>query len=103
MDADKRRLFMRLSLILVTAIIGFLCFGCSSNAKFDEGKEVVAKVESFRNEKGRLPNSLGEIGIVETESGPIYYKKESDSKYIVWFGKELGESMTYDSDTKKWK
>ncbi|MCB1024644.1 MAG: hypothetical protein KDB79_09655 [Acidobacteria bacterium] len=94
---------MRLSLIVVLSIIGFLCFGCNSSAKFDKGKEVVAKVENFRNEKGRFPNSLDEIGIDETESGPVYYKKTDDSKYIVWFGKELGESMIYDSDTKEWK
>ena len=68
-----------------------------------KGSEAVVKIEKFRNEKGRLPNSLSEAGIVETESGPIYYRKESESKYILWFGKELGESVTYDSETKQWK
>ena len=89
-------------LFLIIAFAGIFVFACGYSEKLKQGNEVAAKVERFRNEKGRLPDALGEIGIVETEGGPIYYKKESTTKYIVWFGKELGESATYDSDTKKW-
>ena len=92
----KSKLFLTLSLSL-------LIFACGANEKLKQGNEVATKVEKFKSEKGRLPNSLTEIGIVETESGPIYYKKESETKYILWFGKELGESVVYDSDTKQWK
>ena len=76
---------------------------CDHRAKTSLGNEVAQKVEKFKTEKGRLPNNLIEIGIVETETGPIYYEKKTESRYILWFGKELGESMTYDSDTKQWK
>jgi len=88
---------------LLTTIIGFAISGCVSAEKMAKGNEAVAQIEKFRNEKGRLPNSLSEAGIVETESGPIYYRKESESKYILWFGKELGESVVYNSETKQWK
>lgn len=81
----------------------FVAVACNSNEKIAKGNEIIAKVENFRNERSRLPNSLTEIGVVETESGPVYCKKESESKYVLWFGKELGESVTYDSDTKQWK
>jgi hypothetical protein len=94
---------MRLRMFLIVAMISILCFACSSNEKLQQGKTVVAKVENYKSKRDKLPNSLSEIGITETESGPIYYRKESESKYIVWFGKDLGESMTYDSDTKTWK
>ncbi|HXG84427.1 MAG TPA: hypothetical protein VNI84_10400 [Pyrinomonadaceae bacterium] len=50
-----------------------------------------------------MPDSLNEIGIEEKEEGPIYYEKESESRYVLWFGKQLGESATFDSDTKEWK
>ncbi len=92
---------MKLKLFFIFVTLFTLC--CAFHDKQVQGNEIVAKIEKFKTEKGRLPNSLGEIGIVETESGPIYYKKESESKYIVWFGKELGESATYDSDTKQWR
>lgn len=93
---------MKYKIILTVALICSLTFGCIGNGKLKQGNEVIAKVEKFRDEKGRLPNSLGEIGIVETESGAVYYEKKSETKYIVWFGKELGESATYDSDAKEW-
>jgi hypothetical protein len=67
-----------------------------------EGNEVVAKIERFKKDKGRLPLSLSEIGIEEKEEGPIYYQKQDSSKYVIWFSAELGESVTYDSSTKKW-
>ncbi len=88
---------------LLAIMILFIALACNSDRKIAKGNETIAKVENFRNEKGRLPNSLTEIGIVETESGPIYYEKKSESKYILWFGKQLGESVVYDSDTKQWK
>ena len=92
-----------LPIFLLAAIICFAVSGCGSTEKIAKGNEAAAKIEKFRNEKGRLPNSLSETGIVETEAGPIYYRKESESKYILWFGKELGESVVYDSETKQWK
>jgi hypothetical protein len=92
----KSKLFLTIALFL-------LIFGCGSDERLKRGNEIAAKVEKFRSEKGRLPNSLSEIGVVEIESGPIYYKKESETKYILWFGKELGESVVYDSETKQWK
>jgi hypothetical protein len=79
------------------------CAACSTeNRLITEGNEIVGKIESFRKDKGRLPDSLSELGIKETEEGPIYYAKQSDAKYELWFGMELGESVSYDSDTKKW-
>jgi hypothetical protein len=88
---------------LLATIICFAISGCVSTGKLAKGNEAVAKIEKFRNEKGGLPDSLSETGIVETEEGPVYYRKESESKYILWFGKELGESVVYDSETKQWK
>jgi hypothetical protein len=87
-------------------IIGFifLTLACNSNQRMSEGNGVISKIEKFKNKNARLPDNLSEIGIVENEScRPVCYKKESESKYIVWFGKELGESTTYNSDTKQWK
>ena len=69
------------------------------------GEEVVRRVENFRTIHQKLPESLTEIGIeVKSESDPpVYYRKESSDHYIVWYGLSLGESMTYDSATRKWE
>jgi|SRR5579859_209091 len=76
-----------------------------SNPKQRLGEEIVRKIESFRVAQTRLPESLDEIGIeVKSLSDPpVYYRKESPDRYIVWYGLSLGESMTYDSATRKWE
>ena len=89
--------------LLVTTAICFSTLACSHSDKIKKGNEAAARIEDFRIKNGKLPNSLSEVGIEETESGPIYYEKKSESRYILWFGKELGESVVYDSDTKQWK
>ncbi len=94
---------MKIKILLAIVLVCSSLFACGYSDKIEKGNEIAAKIEKFRNEKGKLPESLSEVGIAETESGPIYYKKESETKYILWFGKELGESMIYDSDTKEWK
>jgi hypothetical protein len=95
-------IFMRFGLLLILAVFVF-GFACTNGEKIKQGNNVAAKIEKFKTEKGGLPNSLSEIGIEEKMEGPIYYRKESETKYILWFGEGLGESVTYDSDTKTWK
>ena len=102
-EVKNEMAFINRKLFLAITITGIFVFSCGYGEKLEKGNEVIAKVETYKKEKGRLPNSLSEIGIVEMESGPIYYKKQSETKYVIWFGKELGESATYDSDTKKWE
>lgn len=87
---------------LLMSVFSIILFSCS-NPKLQSGVEVISKIEKFRSENNRLPNNLTEIGIIENEGGPVYYEKKTESEYILWFGKELGESMTYDSQTKAWK
>ena len=93
------------SLALVVVLSMMLC-SCDTLVKRDikkEGNEVIAKIESFKKDNGRLPESLEEVGIVVTEGGPFYTKKDS-SRYILdapW-GFD-SKSLVYDSATQKWE
>jgi hypothetical protein len=90
--------------LLALSLILASCVGDSrEHLLMREGDEIVKGIESFRKENQRLPESLSEIGVEEKEEGPIYYAKKSDMRYVVWFGMELGESVTYDSETRKWR
>ncbi len=93
---------IKLLIIIVFANI-FLNIASCSNSEIRQGNEIVSKIEKFKSEKNRLPNNLTELGLVEDEAGPIYYEKKGETKFILWFGKALGESAIYDSDTKQWK
>jgi hypothetical protein len=67
-----------------------------------QGDSLIHLIEAYQRQKGRLPASLTELGRLETEAGPLYYRQLSPIAYEVWFGTSLGESETYSSLTKKW-
>jgi hypothetical protein len=93
---------MRRSLLFaISALVFVVGTGCWGPSKRDASNVVISKIEEFKRVKGRLPNSLSETGVEEEESCPCYCKT-SNGSYIVWYGTMLGESDTYDSETRKW-
>ena len=72
--------------------------------EYRQATEVIAAIEQFKASHGRLPASLTEAsGLPDTESGPIYYEPSNSTDYQVWFGRSLGESYTYDSQSGVWQ
>ena len=96
-------------LLTATAIVAVLGLGALGWYKthpelwpqFAEGQELIAQVENFRQENGRLPSER-EVG-PNDESGPVYYQSTGTDSYQVWFGRELGESYLYDSTRGSWR
>lgn len=87
--------------VLVLAIIFILRLSENRSYKV-EGQALVEKIENFKEMKGKLPDSISELGIdSEMGEGP-YYKKESDSTYIVYFNIGFDNSLVFSSNTKKW-
>lgn len=64
------------------------------------GNQIIARVEAFKKDRGRLPDKLEDLGIND-DSG-VSYCKVSDDEYIVWFGTTLGESETFSSQSRHW-
>lgn len=86
--------------------LSFLDVDCNQDKKqslIKQGNEIAAKVEAFKAKNGKLPNSLQNIGVEEKLEGPVFYEKKSDTEYRLWFGAELGESVVYNSSTRKWQ
>jgi hypothetical protein len=73
------------------------------NPEIDLGNGIIVKIELFKKKNGKLPDQLSDLGIKETEQGPIYYEKRDSINYTVSFGTSMGESMIYYSDSKKWE
>lgn len=92
-------LFLIIVLPIASCIAGYE-FDAWQNKK--EGKKVIAQIEGYKLQHGRLPASLTDIGIEEKMEEPIYYGVEDDNGYYVYFGTTLGESTTYHSNTRKW-
>ncbi len=72
------------------------------HSDFEVGKQIISRVEAFRATHGHLPDTLKDVGMNEDDRR-VYYRKDGDTHYIIWFGTTLGESETYNSDTKKWE
>lgn len=89
-------------ILILAFFLAVSCFGARERTLKKEGAAIIEKIETFKANNSRLPDSLSEVGIKSTEKGPIYYRKTSDSSYEIWFGAELGESVTYNSQSKAW-
>jgi len=105
----NQQILIYVSCLLAIGLCGYAYFSVFGPDEFvwrgriREGQELITRVESFRQEHHRLPESLEEAGIRDPDSLRVYYKKCDDSKYLVWFGTTLGESMTYNPVTRKWE
>ena len=72
--------------------------------QYRQATAAIAAIEQFKASHGRLPVSLAEVsGQPDSESGPIYYESSNSTDYVVWFGRSLGESYTYDSQSGVWQ
>lgn len=93
--------------LIFCAVGGVTLFGPDQLSYWDEirrGNRLAAKIESFRREHGRLPESIDEVLIRDDLKKYLFYEKCRDNAhYVVWFGTILGESMYYDSATRKWE
>jgi len=89
--------------VLIILFVSTIIFGCNSEKTLKEqGNDLVKKIEAFKDENGYLPERLSDIGIEEKMEGPLFYRKWDSVNYTVWYGTDVGESMTYYSDTKEW-
>jgi len=99
------RMALIICFILAGGYAAYFLFAPASirySSEIRRGNRIAREIDRFRARKGHLPLSLTEIGKLESESGPFYYERCGESRYIVWFGTTLGESMTYDSAKRVW-
>jgi hypothetical protein len=88
----------------ITILFLFWVFTCSCSDKREKiGEEVYLKIVQYQKTNGHLPDNLNDIGVEEKMEGPIYYQKQTDSTFQIYYGGELGESIVFDPLTKKWK
>jgi len=94
-------LFLLIPVILIVVVL--LPDRLIYASKFNAGNKAVSRVESFKRNRGRLPEALDEVGIEDSESSQVHYTRQSATEYTVWFGTTLGDCMTYDSRSEKWE
>lgn len=93
---------MILVAVLVLVFIVFFTTDLAYLNKYRSANYVINELEEYYLNFGQYPNSFEDIGMVVTESGPIYYEKINKDRYFLYFGTTLGEGKYYDSKIKKW-
>lgn len=89
----------RMIKILVLSILISSC----TDKREKIGEAIYLKIVQYKNSNGRLPDGLNDIGIEEKVEGPIYFQKQTDSTFIIYYGGTLGESIVFNPLTKEWK
>ena len=90
------------SSFILASLAGWLIFSSLFDARLlREGSRLVARVEAYRETRGKLPESLSEIGV--SEEGRWCYAQREGGFYILWHGRGLGSSTAYDSRERIWK
>ena len=79
--------------------------GCGQlpDSRRSAGDDLVARVEQYRAVRGALPEDVRALGVEERLEGPAYYRRVDSTRYEVWYGADLGESVTYRSETGDWE
>lgn len=91
-------------IFLILTIFLFLTSCCDILCERQKHAElIIEKVEKFRQETGRLPEKVTEVGIDDKQDSLSFYEKKSKDEYEVWYGLDLGTSKIYNSKTKKWR
>ncbi len=103
MIKNKTMELRRFCLLLTVLCLPLPACSASWDSKRSQGEVVIQKIEAFRAHQKRLPRSLTDVGVRESEDGPVYYRQITDTRYEVWYGTSLGESVTYDSERKTWE
>ncbi len=93
-----------LSIALGLAVAAWLHFSQKRNERLLlHGDAIVELVEQYKAQHGTLPVDLKQAGVQGELGEPIFYKKESDSKYRVWIERSYNDTLYFDSDAKIWE
>ncbi len=92
-----------LACLAIAGLAAILKGGYDHRLLMKEADAYQLRIKGYRSEFGRLPDDAHEMGLQEDLAGLIFYKKVSESDYVLWYGTTLGESVTYSSKTGKWE
>lgn len=102
----KKALIITLSIFLVLFAFWFFYLRTAqTDSLIEQGNSIVQKIEKYKTEYNKLPNSLEDIGIpvVSEIDPPLYYEKRDSIHYTVAFSTSPDNSKIYYSDSRKWE
>ena len=89
-------------LIAILAIIAFLPKWEAYRME-QRGSKIIETIEKFKVQHGRLPESLGEIGLIDDMHTQPFYSKRSENEYELHYSWDFDRGYGYFSKTGKWR
>jgi uncharacterized protein YxeA len=98
-----KKIVIGLVIILFFAIAVIFYFRYTENKSYtSKGNELIEKVEEYKQKNGELPETVSDLGIIETMGEGPYYEKIDSLNYIVFFNIGFDNRKIYYSHSKKW-
>lgn len=92
--------FSFVALLIVGGIVAFsLSWRWREYRLTQQVEPIQTALERYHQQHGSYPESLATASIPEHEE--IFYQRERDGTYLLYFGMELGESVTFHSPDRK--
>lgn len=100
----KRKIIILFIVIVAIGIgtIRILQYKEDKNYK-KRGEILISKIEEYRKQKGRIPDSLSDLEIAEEMGDGPYYEKKDSLHYIIYFNIGFDNTKIYYSKTKEWR
>lgn len=96
---NLKRLQIYSSILLISLLSSCCDLLCERQ---QHAESLIEKVETFKQETGRLPENEQELKM-EAQMHLSFYKKINNEEFEVWYGTGLGASKIYNSKTKTWR
>ncbi len=94
-----------ISAIIAAIIIAFIFLMPKwENYRMEKkGNKIIAIMEKFKTDHGRLPDSLAEMGLVDDMHTQPFYTKINENEYRLNYSWDFDRGYGYFSDTGKWR
>lgn len=72
-------------------------------SQFQTGTEAIKRIDRYRQEYGRVPESLKELGFSKVDPDDLFYQKCGDHEYTICFELGFDDEMTYNQASRSWE
>jgi len=99
-----KKVVIGISVVVLIVVASVFYLRNTENRNYKaKGKQLIEKVEKYKKEYGKLPESTSDLGVqAEMGEGP-YYEKLDSTNYTVYFNIGFDNTLMYHSDTGEWK
>ncbi|MCB1234775.1 MAG: hypothetical protein KDM91_06870 [Verrucomicrobiae bacterium] len=103
MKSKRTNILLLSVLFLIPALVApYVSLRWREYRIINQSESIQTSLENFRQQHGRYPSSLTEVGVTETVYGNLTYQRVSEAAYQLRFLKRPDVPLTFNSTERKW-